>query len=386
MRRLGLPPKLRLAPLWPALAALAVGGAFLWFLLPGMFEHAASVQLFDTLRILTPIVQKRVSEPPAPLTDPGDLKPWVRQLAADSGLRITLIRSDGVVIARQHRGAGARGGDGEPSAASRGPGRPHPRLGHVGAHQRHHRRHLRLRRPDPWPARGANRSSCAWRSLWRQLQVLQGRLAVALTLAALVAALAILVTPCGSTAASSSPSRASSATRATSPPAAPPASQVPDEDELAALALALNRLAATAEEQFEAVRKGARPAPADPRQHVRRRPGGRAGRSRPDDQPRLHTVSSTSAATSRAGPVLEIIRHPGFARLIEETLRQGRAAERPDRARRPRAPHPAAGSSPITFGGAGSGDSHGAVVATRDTTELTRVADHAQGLRRQRLP
>ena len=35
MSHLGLPPKLRLAPLWPALAAVLVAGALLWPLLPG---------------------------------------------------------------------------------------------------------------------------------------------------------------------------------------------------------------------------------------------------------------------------------------------------------------------------------------------------------------
>jgi len=93
VRRLGLPPKLRLAPFWPALAAMAVASAFLWFLLPGLFERAASVQLFDMLRILTPIVQRQASDPQS------DPKIWIRQLAADSGLRLTLIRADGVVVA-----------------------------------------------------------------------------------------------------------------------------------------------------------------------------------------------------------------------------------------------------------------------------------------------
>ena len=76
MRRLGLPPKLRLAPLWPALAALLTASVFLWFLLPGLLERTASVQLRDMLRILTPIVQRAGG---GPAGRPSGLAPPTRR-------------------------------------------------------------------------------------------------------------------------------------------------------------------------------------------------------------------------------------------------------------------------------------------------------------------
>lgn len=197
---------------------------------------------------------------------------------------------------------------------------------------------------------------------------------MALTLAALVAALAILVTslwldrrlfePLSRLIGDARDIAAGRAARV----------QVPDEDELAALALALNRLAATAEEQFEAVRKER-----DQLQQILASmsegvlvvgPDGRALMINPAFY-RLFDLGGDF--TGR--PVLEIIRHPGFARLIEETLRQGEPQSAQIELAAPERRTLLLASSPITFGGAGSGDSHGAVVATRDTTELTRVAD-----------
>ena len=93
MRLLGLPPKLRLAPLWPALAAVATATALLASLLPKLLERTASVQLFDMLDLLAPIARERLADPKV------DPEAWVRRVAADSGIRVTLIRTDGVVFA-----------------------------------------------------------------------------------------------------------------------------------------------------------------------------------------------------------------------------------------------------------------------------------------------
>ena len=362
MRRLGLPPKLRLAPLWPALAALAVGGAFLWFLLPGLFERTASVQLFDTLRILSPIVERKISE------DPNDPKIWVRQLAADSGLRLTLIRRDGVVIAdssvapervpamenHSHRPevreALARG-SGMSVRTSATTGETYVYAAQTLAGPRGEAYILRLAEP------------------LEQLQALQGRLATSLALAALVAGLAILVTslwldrrlfqPLSRLIADARDIAAGRAARV----------QVPDEDELAALALALNRLAATAEEQFEVVRKE--------RDQLRQilasmsegvlvvGPDGRALMINPAFY-RLFDLKGDFAGR----PVLEIIRHPRFARLIDDTLRRGEPQSGQIELATPERRTLLLASSPLTLGG-----HHGAVVATRDTTDLTRVAD-----------
>jgi len=375
MRRLGLPPKLRLAPLWPALAALAVGGAFLWFLLPGLFERAASVQLFDTLRILTPIVERRVTETPAAETSPAaaqDFKLWVRQLAADSGLRVTVIRGDGVVIADStvapERVAAMENHRRRPEvreALARGSGMSVRTSATTGDTYVYAAQTLAGPRGEAYILRLAQPLE--------QLQALQGRLATSLALAALVAGLAIFVTslwldrrlfqPLSRLIADARDIAAGRASRV----------HVPDEDELAALALALNRLAATAEEQFEAVRKER-----DQLQQILASmsegvlvvgPDGRALMINPAFY-RLFDL----AGDFTGRPVLEIIRHPGFARLIDNTLRQGEPQSAQIELAAPERRTLLLASSPITLGG-GTGGHQGAVVATRDTTDLTRVAD-----------
>ncbi|HSS50320.1 MAG TPA: ATP-binding protein [Thermoanaerobaculia bacterium] len=380
MRRLGLPPKLRLAPLWPALAALAVGGAFLWFLLPSLFERAASVQLFDTLRILTPIVERRVSEAPADSNNSAgpqdlgaqDLKRWVRQLAADSGLRVTLIRSDGVVIADStvppERVAAMENHRNRPEvreALARGSGMAVRTSATTGDTYVYAAQTLAGPRGEAFILRLAEPLE--------QLQKLQGRLAASLALAALVAGLAILVTslwldrrlfqPLSRLIADARDIAVGRASRV----------QVPDEDELAALALALNRLAATAEEQIEAVRKER-----DQLQQILASmsegvlvvgPDGRALMINPAFY-RLFDLEGDFVGR----PVLEIIRHPGFARLIEATLQKGEPQSAQIELAAPERRTLLLASSPITLGGGIDGH-RGAVVATRDTTDLTRVAD-----------
>jgi two-component system phosphate regulon sensor histidine kinase PhoR len=381
VRRLGLPPKLRLAPLWPALAALAVGGAFLWFFLPGLLERAASVQLFDTLRILTPIVERRVAGTPADITGIAgaeDLKVWVRKLAADSGLRVTVIRSDGVVIADSsvplERVASMENHRHRPEvqeALARGSGMSVRTSATTGYTYVYAAQTLAGPRGEAYILRLAEPLE--------QLQALQGRLAASLALAALVAGLAILVTslwldrrlfqPLSRLIADARAIAAGRASRV----------QVPDEDELAALARALNRLAATAEEQFETVRKER-----DQLQQILASmsegvlvvgPDGRALMINPAFY-RLFDLAGDFAGR----PVLEIIRHPGFARLIEATLRQGEPQSAQIELAAPERRTLLLASSPITLGTGGGGISahgghQGAVVATRDTTDLTRVAD-----------
>ncbi|MEA2695264.1 MAG: two-component system, OmpR family, phosphate regulon sensor histidine kinase PhoR, partial [Acidobacteriota bacterium] len=102
MRLVGFTPKLRLAPLWPALAAVLAAAALLWVLLPGLFEESASLQLLDTLEILSPVFASRIESSPA---NSQDLQAWVRGLAGESSLRITLIAADGTVLADSARTA-----------------------------------------------------------------------------------------------------------------------------------------------------------------------------------------------------------------------------------------------------------------------------------------
>ncbi|MBW8874404.1 MAG: PAS domain-containing protein [Acidobacteria bacterium] len=364
MRRLGLPPKLRLAPLWPALAATAIASAFLWFLLPGLFESTASVQLFDALRILTPIVQRQVSDT---RTDP---RLWVRQLAADSGLRVTLIRGDGVVIADssvEPAKVGAMENHRQrpevQEALARGSGMSVRRSATTGDTYVYAAKTLAGPRGETLILRLAEPLE--------QLQALRGQLAAAMALAVLAAGCGILVTslwldrrlfqPLSRLIADARNIAAGRAARV----------QVPDEDELAALALALNHLAATAEEQFEAVRKE--------RDQLRQilasmsegvlvvGPDGRALMINPAFYQLFDLRGDFSGR-----PVLEIIRHPGFSRLIEDTLRAGEPQSAQIELAVPERRTLLLASSPLS---GGPGGERGAVVATRDTTELTRVAD-----------
>jgi two-component system, OmpR family, phosphate regulon sensor histidine kinase PhoR len=361
VRLLGLPPKLRLAPLWPALAAVLTATGLLWVLLPSLLERTASVQLFDMLDLLAPIARERLADPRA------DPEAWALQLAADSGIRVTLIGADGVVVAdssveperiramENHldrpevRAALARG-RGMDVRESATTGHPYVYVARTLSGPQGRPFVLRLAEP------------------LEQLSALRGRLAAAMLLAALAAGIAILFTslwldrqlfkPLSRLIAGAQDLAIGRAARV----------EVPDEDELAALALALNRLAATAEEQFQAV--------SQERDHLSEilasmsegvlvvGPDGRALMLNPAFY-RLFDL----AGDFTGRPVLEIVRQPGLARLVEDTLRlgepQGTQIEvaSPDR------------RTLLLASAALSRGERGAVVAVRDTTELTRVAD-----------
>lgn len=359
--RLGLPPKLRLAPFWPALAAMVTASIFLWYLLPGLFERTATVQLFNTLRILRPLVQKQLADPNI------NARLWVHDLAAGSGFRVTLIQADGLVLAdsavdpnqiggvENHRDrpeikAALAQGSGVAVRRSETTGYPYVYAAQTLSGPRGERLVLRLAEP------------------LEQLQALRGRLAAAIALAALAAGVVILLTslwldrslfdPLLRVIAGASEIASGRASRVV----------VPEADELAGLAVAVNRLAARAEEQFEAVRKE--------RDYLHEilasmaegvivvGTDGRAVLINPAFH-RLFDLEGDFAGR----PVLEIIRHPGFARLIEDTLRlrepQSAQIELPTAERR----------TLLLASAVLAGGERGAVVAARDTTALTLVAD-----------
>jgi two-component system phosphate regulon sensor histidine kinase PhoR len=368
VRLLGLPPKLRLAPLWPALAAVLTATALLGSLLPSLLERTASVQLFDMLDLLAPIARERLADPRVDRVDPEkDLETWALRLAADSGIRITLIRSDGVVVAdssvepggiramENHRSrpevqaalAGGRGMNVRQSATT---GHPYVYVARTVSGPQGRPFVLRLAEP------------------LEQLSALRGRLAAAMLLATLAAGIAILFTslwldrqlfePLSRLIAGAQDLAIGRAARV----------DVPDEDELAALALALNRLAATAEEQFHAV--------STERDHLREilasmsegvlvvDPQGRALMINPAFHRLFDLVGDFTGR-----PALEIIRQPAFARLIEDTLRLGEPQSAQIELTIPERRTLLLASAVL------SGGERGAVVAVRDTTELTRVAD-----------
>jgi two-component system phosphate regulon sensor histidine kinase PhoR len=362
VRLLGLPPKLRLAPLWPALAAVITATALLWSLLPNLLERTASVQLFDMLDLLAPMVRERLADPRA------DPQAWALRLGTDSGIRVTLIRSDGTVVADSSVEPGQVGAMENhlsrpeiQAALARGRGmnvRESATTGHT---------YVYVARTVSGP-QGGQPLVIRLAEPLEQLSALKGRLAAAMALAALAAGVAILFTslwldrqlfkPLSRLITGAQDLAIGRASRV----------EVPEEDELAALALALNRLAATAEEQFQAVSKE--------RDHLQEilasmsegvlvvGPDGRALMI----NPAFHRLFDLSGDfTGR--PVIEIIRQPALARLVEDTLRLGEPQsvqiELPTPERR----------TLLLASAALSRGERGAVVAVRDTTELTRVAD-----------
>jgi two-component system phosphate regulon sensor histidine kinase PhoR len=358
---LGLPPKLRLAPLWPALAAVITAAVFLWSLLPNLLERTASVQLFDMLDLMAPIARERLADPRL------NLETWAVRLAADSGIRVTLIRRDGVVLADSSV---------EPDqvrAMQNHRGRPEVRAALASGRGMNVRRSATTGNTYVYVARtlsgpGGEVMILRLAEPLEQLDALRTRLAVAMALAMLAAGVAILLTslwldrrlfePVSRLIDGAQDLAIGRVSRV----------EVPDEEELAPLAIALNRLAATAEQQFEAVSQER-----DRLQEILASMSegvlvvDRDGRAQMINPAFYHLFDLAGDFTGR--PVLEIIRHPGFARLIEDTLRhhQPQSAQivlsSPDR------------RTLLLASAVLSGGERGAVVAARDTTELTRVAD-----------
>ena len=96
-RRLRFSPKLRLALLWPALAALATVTGLLLVALPGLFTSASTQELLDAVRMIAPAIEV----PPA-----GPYEALQRQaghLAAGTSMRLTVVALDGTVLADSDR-------------------------------------------------------------------------------------------------------------------------------------------------------------------------------------------------------------------------------------------------------------------------------------------
>ncbi len=92
-------PRLRLAPLWPALAALALAAILAAFLLPRTLAERAATQLAQDAKLLVAAV-------PAPtLFSAPDLvlERRLRQLVEGTDFRITVVALDGTVLADSER-------------------------------------------------------------------------------------------------------------------------------------------------------------------------------------------------------------------------------------------------------------------------------------------
>jgi two-component system phosphate regulon sensor histidine kinase PhoR len=97
MPRLLSSKSLHLALAIPAIAALLVSTAILWFLLGTLLQQSAARQLLNTLPIVGDSITGRLS------LNATELHELIHDLTAGTAVRVTLIRADGVVVADSSR-------------------------------------------------------------------------------------------------------------------------------------------------------------------------------------------------------------------------------------------------------------------------------------------
>ena len=104
MKLFRLSPRLRFVLVWPLLAAIGMTVPLLWFLVTGPLEKGTATLLLDTVEILWPQAAAALD------LDGARTQEAIRNLAAASSIRITLIAASGRVIAESSMSWGeARG-------------------------------------------------------------------------------------------------------------------------------------------------------------------------------------------------------------------------------------------------------------------------------------
>ena len=91
--KLPAPPRLRVALLWPLLAAVGIVAPLTWFVATAPLEPGIATLLLDTVQILLPEAARAAE------LKPRDVYDSIRELGAESAIRITLIAEDGTVLA-----------------------------------------------------------------------------------------------------------------------------------------------------------------------------------------------------------------------------------------------------------------------------------------------
>jgi len=369
VRLVGFTPKLRLATVWPALAAVLTASALLWALLPGLFEESAALQLRETLQILAPLTAGEIEAARAP----KDLEAWARAVSGDSALRLTLIAADGKVLADSAR---------TPEQVLRmenHAGRPEVVQARADGEGSSVRKSATTGRTYVYAAvplaAGGRGYFLRLAQPLDEVQALRGRLAAAMALAALAAGAAVfllsmwvdrrLFQPLSRLAAGAAElARGDYGHRLA----------VPDEDELARLAIALNRLAATVEGQLAAM--------GHERDHLKAilsgmsegvlvvGPDGRALLANPAFR-RLFELSGEVAGKA----MLEVVREPELARVVESTLRTGEPKHAEVELRTAERRCLELLSAALPAEPAGGASREGAVVVARDTTEVNRLTE-----------
>ena len=93
MKLFRLYPRLRFVLVWPLLATIGVAVPLIWFLFTGPLEQGHATLLLDTVEILWPQASAAL--------DLGEARTQeaIRNLAAASSIRVTLIEDSGRVVA-----------------------------------------------------------------------------------------------------------------------------------------------------------------------------------------------------------------------------------------------------------------------------------------------
>jgi len=389
---MGRIPKLELSAIWPALAAVLVAAVVLWNVLPKLIEETAADHLLDTLEILTPVLSDEAGG------DQGELQKRIEVLAAGGHLRLTLIGSDGVVLADSERTPEqvARMDnhlrrDEVIKALATGTGSSVRLSATTGVRYAYAARTVTAEDGRLYVVRIAQPLNA--------LATLQWRLTTGLVLALSVGLLAAMVVffwisrrviqPVARLAQGAGAIAAGSYSERLEPP---------NEEHLASLAEALNRMAARVEEQIAAVRAE--------RDHleaiVRSMSDGvlvtdQEGRAQLVN-PELRTLFGLGGAEGEGARALdplgrtplEIIRQPELAHLVEQTLAEGRSGTVTVELRQPERRILALSSAALTTrsesrprtGGASPtalaapfdpASPHGAVVVARDITRSVRI-------------
>ncbi|MCG8455349.1 MAG: HAMP domain-containing protein, partial [Holophagales bacterium] len=90
--------RLRVAVLWPLVAAVGIVAPLIWFVATAPLEVGTATLLLDTVEILLPQAAR------ATASEPRETHRAIRELAASSTIRITLIAEDGKVLAESTLG------------------------------------------------------------------------------------------------------------------------------------------------------------------------------------------------------------------------------------------------------------------------------------------
>ena len=356
-------PKLRLAPLWPALAAIVLAATLAALLLPRSLQETAKQELAQEAHLLSAAIAW-----PSPMTRAtvdGTLQRRIAALASGTHYRITVIALDGTVVADSSRPHDAlatldnHAGRPEVAAAlARNEGTASRRSDTTGDETIYAARLVRDGEGGRWVLRLAKPIST--------VDALQAALARILLLSALAAVVLVLLVSWWLTRSLFVPlSRLIGAADAMGHGDYRAGFEIPGQSELARLGQALRRIAERADAQIAAV--------AAERDHLRATVAGMTeGVLVIDQAGRVRLANAAFAELFGVEPgaaaeeVLDLARAPELSDLIRRTL-AGAGEQRAEIERlTPERRTLAVVASPLASG-------EGAVVVARDITEAERL-------------